>query len=70
MEGITYIEKFIENPSNLYELLRLSIEWDERMAARKTASFGKAYNYSQMSYPFQTFTEELEAVVNLIGKFN
>lgn len=31
------------------ELLRL-VTWDERMQARKTASFGKPYDYSQMNY--------------------
>ena len=32
------------------------------MAARRTASFGKAYNYSQMAYPYQEFLPELEAI--------
>ena len=27
-----------------------SVKWDEGMKARKTASFGKPYDYSQMSY--------------------
>lgn len=35
------------------------VNWDERMSARKTASFGKAYNYSQIAYPFQEFLPEL-----------
>ena len=34
----------------------------QRMAARKTASFGQAYNYSQMAYPYQEFLPELEAI--------
>jgi len=40
--------------------------WDERMVARKTASFGKAYNYSQISYPFQAFIPALKPIVELI----
>ena len=33
---------------------------------RKTASFGKAYNYSQMDYPFQAFIPKLEEINNKI----
>ncbi len=67
MNGITYIEDFIRNPSELFEFLRDHVDWDERMAARKTASFGKAYNYSQISYPFQEFLPELQEVVDLVA---
>jgi alkylated DNA repair dioxygenase AlkB len=62
MEGIIYIEKFIGYPEKLFEVLTTRVAWDERMAARKTASFGKAYNYSQMAYPYQEFLPELEAI--------
>jgi hypothetical protein len=34
------------------------------MVARKTASFGKAYNYSQIDYPFLEFLPELEDINN------
>lgn len=60
MKGVTYIEDFIENASSLFDVLVKDIVWDERMHARKTASYGKAYNYSQMSYPYQKFLPELE----------
>jgi len=36
------------------------------MQARKTASYGKAYNYSQISYPFQDFLPELHDINQLI----
>jgi len=62
MNGITYIENFIENPSRLFEVLRTTVVWDERMSARKTASFGKAYNYSQMEYVHQAFTPILNGI--------
>lgn len=32
------------------------------MTARKTASFGKSYNYSQIEYPYQAFLPELEVI--------
>src|SRR6218665_282597 len=62
MEGITYKENFIDNPNGLFELLTSKVKWDERMTARKTASFGKAYNYSQIDYPYQDFLPELDAI--------
>ena len=62
MDGITYIENFIDNPSQLFNLLISTVKWDERMTARKTASFGKAYNYSQIEYPYQEFLPELEVI--------
>lgn len=67
MDGITYINSFIEEHSSLYKLLETTVEWDTRMKARKTASFGKAYDYSQISYPFQEFTDELNSLVSAIG---
>lgn len=67
MKGITFIEKFIPQHIELYHNLEMSVNWDERMRARKTASFGVAYNYSQINYPFQEFTEELK---NLIEKID
>lgn len=63
MNGITHIEHFIENPAALMDQLNLSVIWDERMGSRKTASYGKAYNYSQINYPFQPFLPVLEQLV-------
>lgn len=62
MEGITHIDNFIPNPEELFSLLTATVKWDERMAARKTASFGKAYNYSQLEYPYQEFLPELAEI--------
>jgi len=36
------------------------------MQSRKTASFGEAYNYSQIEYPYQPFPKEIESVIDLI----
>lgn len=63
MDGILHIEHFIKNAEGLFEFLITNVHWDERMAARKTASFGKAYNYSQIQYPCQTFPHELEEII-------
>ncbi len=67
MEGITYIETFLDDSKELFEVLKANVKWDERMVARKTASFGKAYNYSQMHYPYQKFTPELQGLVHQIN---
>jgi alkylated DNA repair dioxygenase AlkB len=63
MNGILMIENFVEHPNNLFERLKQTIIWDERMSARKTASFGKAYNYSQIEYPNQEILPELKQVI-------
>ncbi|WP_459213166.1 alpha-ketoglutarate-dependent dioxygenase AlkB [Aquimarina rhabdastrellae] len=63
MNGIT----FIDNPIELFNKLKNNVEWGKRMSARKTASYGKAYNYSQISYPFQEFTPELNEIIESIS---
>ena len=63
MDGIIYIEDFIDHPTELFALLTSNVKWDERMTARKTASFGKAYNYSQIDYPYQDFLPELREII-------
>lgn len=64
MHGITYIENFIDQPQELFNHLTKTVNWDERMTARKTASFGKAYNYSQIEYPYQPFLPELQEIID------
>lgn len=66
MHGITHINDFYSSSDELLQFLRTNVKWDERMAARKTASFGNAYNYSQISYPFQPFPQELLNVIKEI----
>lgn len=41
---------FYEDHVSLFNQLLSSVSWDDRMAARRTASFGKPYNYSQIEY--------------------
>ena len=43
-------EQFVSHSQELFAALAYGIEWDERMRARKTASFGTAYNYSGITY--------------------
>jgi hypothetical protein len=46
----------------LFEELVHNVDWDDRVAARKTASYGKAYNYSQIAYPDAAFPENLQFI--------
>ena len=53
----------------LFETLLSNIIWDDSMVNRKTASFGRPYNYSQMEYPFQEFTQEMKDTIASIEEF-
>ena len=44
-------DEFIAGGDELFAALVNGVVWDERMRARKTASFGTAYNYSGITYP-------------------
>ncbi|WP_347905334.1 alpha-ketoglutarate-dependent dioxygenase AlkB [Pseudomonas purpurea] len=49
--SISLFPDFISVPQPLFDSLKDSVQWDERMRARKTASFGAPYDYSQITYP-------------------
>ncbi|MCP4439859.1 MAG: alpha-ketoglutarate-dependent dioxygenase AlkB [Aureispira sp.] len=68
IKGITHIESFIPKPELLFAHLLETTQWDERMHTRKTASFGVAYNYSQISYPFQTMPSQLSTICKKINE--
>jgi alkylated DNA repair dioxygenase AlkB len=63
---ITLIDNFINNPYELFTRIRDSIIWDERIKARKTASFGVSYDYSGMTYPQSEMLSELVPICNNI----
>ena len=48
---LTIKDCFIESPDELFSYVRNNVNWDERMKARKTASFGVSYDYSGIAYP-------------------
>lgn len=62
MEGVTYIDGFLSRPEETFNILKGTVSWDERMTVRKTASYGVAYNYSQISYPFKPLLPELRQI--------
>ena len=71
ISGVHYIPLFIGNADELLNHLLQEVIWDTRMQARLTASFGKAYDYSQMNYPEQTMlaalTHLLPEIENAVG---
>ena len=54
---------FVPDADALFAELSAHIEWNEAMRARKSASFGAPYNYSQMTYPARDFLPELAALL-------
>ncbi|MEK8029725.1 alpha-ketoglutarate-dependent dioxygenase AlkB [Ideonella sp. DXS29W] len=46
----------------LFEHLSATVQWDERLRARKTASFGVSYDYSGMTYPQTEMPEPLRLI--------
>jgi alkylated DNA repair dioxygenase AlkB len=48
---ITFLPNFVTDQQSLFDRLVAEVQWDERLRARKTASFGVSYDYSGMSYP-------------------
>ncbi|MBW4618939.1 MAG: alpha-ketoglutarate-dependent dioxygenase AlkB [Cyanosarcina radialis HA8281-LM2] len=66
---IILIENFIEKPNELFVAIRDTIIWDERIKARKTASFGVAYNYSGITYPQTEMLSELVPVCKKIETY-
>lgn len=70
---IKLIDKFVPEPEAFFVKIRDSVIWDERMKARKTASFGVPYNYSDISYQNTNMPECLvricEKIKNEIGFF-
>jgi len=57
---------FVASPDALLEWLRSAVAWDERMRARKTASFGVPYDYSQMAYEAVPIPSELAVLCGRI----
>ncbi|MGH1338359.1 MAG: alpha-ketoglutarate-dependent dioxygenase AlkB [Aureispira sp.] len=68
MEGLIFIEQFTENPNALYTTLLDTVIWEEQLTSRKTASFGKAYNYPPMVYKEQDFLPCLADLLPILEK--
>ena len=61
-------DEFYSHHEFLFNSLLTSIEWDDRMSTRRTASFGRPYNYSQIDYPERPIPFELQALLVMLEK--
>jgi alkylated DNA repair dioxygenase AlkB len=61
---IVFEEDFVKDADALSACIRDNTTWDERMRARRTASFGVPYNYSGMIYSQVSMPAELNAVMS------
>lgn len=59
---------FLPDADSVYRDLLVSTVWDERMRARKTASFGMPYNYSGIEYPTTAYSHKLLPVLNQLDR--
>ena len=66
--AIKLINNLIVNPNFLFDRLKNIVVWDERLKARKTASYGVAYNYSGMTYPQTKMLPELMPICQQINE--
>ena len=63
---IIFVPNFLPTHTELFEHLLSSIAWDERLRARRTASFGVSYNYSGITYPEVGMPESLQDICSQI----
>lgn len=64
-------QKFYPHHEALFAKLLAVVRWDESMKARKTASFGEPYDYSQMSYETSQMLPQLVDVADcLLARLN
>jgi alkylated DNA repair dioxygenase AlkB len=61
-------ENFVKNPDDLLSYCLNHIQWDDRLKARKTASFGVSYDYSGITYPQCDIPPKLNEISALINK--
>lgn len=66
--NIILTREFFPNPVELFDDLMQVVSWNESMKARKTASFGKPYDYSQMAYESTGLPSCLLPVRNLLAE--
>lgn len=70
MDGIVFLPDLLTKSAamELFNYLLNHADWDERMLARKTVSYGVAYNYSQINYPENDMPSVLAEICNEIER--
>ena len=62
IDGVLYVADFLGDHAAVFEWALRGVSWDERIQARKTASFGVPYDYAGLTYGAQPFPPALESV--------
>jgi len=62
IEGIVYVADFLAEHAAVFAWALAHVAWDERIQARKTASYGVPYDYAGLTYAELPFPPELERV--------
>lgn len=66
--NITLIDDFLTEPDAIFTHVKETTDWDERMRARKTASFGVTYDYSGITYEPNVMPDYLQSICLEIQK--
>jgi alkylated DNA repair dioxygenase AlkB len=67
--GALWLEAdFVADSHALFAHLAATVAWDERMRARKSASFGLPYNYSGITYPAAPFPDVLLPLLDRLDR--
>ncbi len=67
IDGILYVGDFLEEHEAVFEWALANVVWDDRIKARKTASYGVPYDYAGLTYAELPFSPELERVRALVS---
>ena len=68
ISGVLYVEGFLPDQQRAFAWAVANVDWDDRIRARKTASFGVPYNYAGLTYAQRPFPPELESVRARVSK--
>jgi alkylated DNA repair dioxygenase AlkB len=62
--AIIFDPDFFDASNSLFNHLIASITWNDSMRARKTASFGQPYDYSEQVHPYEPFHPFMDELSN------
>lgn len=65
---VDYLPGALPDPDALYARLLAEVAWDDRMRARRTASFGVPYDYSGVAYPHAPWPELLDGPRRVVAE--
>lgn len=64
---IRVFKNVLSESNILFDLIKENTNWDISIKSRKTGSYGKPYNYSNLNYDFFTFPPYINEMANLVN---